>query len=261
MGILPQELLDMVIDQLADCEPPPGPPVGISHYSTVSRQWVARSQKHHFERVRFSGPGDLGKWCRTIEPDPSGVSRHVREAHFSTINCADLERFSEHIRAFTNIEEVILTGECGILLSPSVVESLAPLGPNLVRLKIIETSTTPRIITSLLATLPRLRQLRAHRLDIRDGRNTAELPPGVPFFRDANSLDLCLGDDTPGSFDWIPPSARFRELWIDRYCIGSGRAKQWIASSSGCLKFLGIKGHPRGGSLTSLARRRFLPLL
>lgn len=258
MGKFPQELLDMVIDELADRGY-----TDMSGYSTISRQWVARTQMHHFKRVYFDDARGLQKWRTAIEPDPSGVSRHVRELVFTGVDT--LEGFGEHIRAFTNAEKALIV-EGNILLSPSAVESLASLGSSLVGLEICGVPTTPHALASLLAALPRLRKLGAHSLHIEDDHNTIGLPPRIPFFEGANTLHLSLLDDDGilGSLGWVPPSARFRELKIDPACLldGSERVQQWIASSGGSLEVLSIEGgYLSGASPNLFSSISFLSLL
>jgi len=250
----------MVIDRLTDYEVPLfGNPQKISWYSTVSRQWVARTQKHHFGSVHFEDRLDLEKWRRVIEPNPAGVSRHVRELLLRNVD--SLVGFERHIRAFTRIETVAIEGR-DFLLLPSVVGSTAPLGSSLVRLEINGGSTALSIITSLLAVLPRLRHSHAHLLKVLGDRDVTLPPPRIPFFEDAECLDILIGHDVHGPLDWIPTSSRIRDLRIDAPSIQdkSGRMQQWIASSTKSLKFLSITANPRGTSLNLLARHRFQQL-
>lgn len=89
----------MVIDQLANGPQRFGDPGnGISWYSTVSRAWVGRTQEYHFKSVHFRGQPDLEKWCTTIEPNPSGVSRHTRELFWWFVNA--LEGYASHPRSY-----------------------------------------------------------------------------------------------------------------------------------------------------------------
>jgi len=248
MRTFPQEIVDMVVDQLADSLWRFREPVNISHYSTVSRQWLDRTQKHHFGSVHIRDQLGLGEWRTNIAPDPCGVSRHVRELSWWCVKT--LEGFDDHIRAFTHVENIMLIG-CHILLWPSVVRSLAPLGSSLVSLRIDQATTTYDIVIPLLAALPHLRHLCAHSLRVLGDCDVAGLPSRVPFFEDAGCLGLVLDGDAPGSLDWIPPSARFRELRIDVLSIldNSGRVKQWVASSAGTLRFLSITEYPGGAHL------------
>jgi len=239
---LPQEPVDMAIGQLADCD---SLHPNISYFSTVSRQWLPRVRKHHFESVWFTDEDCLEKWRMNIGPDPSGVSRHVRK--LTWVDFDTLEDFDTNIRAFTRIK--VLAFEGGeILLSPFVVESFAPMGSSLVRLEIDGAPTTIGIMVSLLAALPHLRHLRAHYLEIVDdddeAEDEAEFPSRIPFFETPNSLDLLLGRGAPGSLDWIPPSAQFHDLRINTLCIVDepGRVNHWITSSANSLKSLSIRG-------------------
>lgn len=228
----------MVIDQLPNGEWQQfAGPTKISQYSTVSRQWVVRTQKRHFESVRFRDQSSLEKWRTTIEPDPSGVSCHTRELTWNNVDT--LEGFDSHIRAFTHVKTATLA-VCGALRLPSIVETLAPMGSTIVKLGIDGGSTTYSIITSLLAALPRLRHLRVHWLEVSGDRDVTVPRPKVPFFEDADILDLRI---SWGSLDWICPSARVRDLRIDPCCISleSGRVQQVIFSSASSLKFLSIK--------------------
>jgi len=235
----------MVVDQVADSLSSFRELGNISHYSTVSRQWLDRTQKHHFESVSFGDQLELGDWRRNVAPDPCGVSRHVRELFWWRIKT--LEGFDDHIRALTHVEDIMLV-ECDILRWPSVVESLAPLGSSLLSLTIDHATTTYNIIIPLLAALPHLRHLRAHSLEVLGDRDGTGLPSRVPFFEDADCLDLLLHENPPESVNWIPPSARFRELHIDVLSIldKSGRVKQWLASSAETLRFLSITEYPGG---------------
>jgi len=278
MRTIPQEIVDMVIDQLADqCElqsekimileaqSPPQEPTdmatgqlvdhepqyrSISYFSTVSRHWLARTQKYHFESVWFMEEDYPERWRANIEPNPSGVSRYVRELRWIDFDDFDMQvkDFDAHLRAFTRIEVLVFDGG-DILLERSAVEAFAPMGSSLVRLEVDATSTTLKIFASLLAALPRLRHLRAHRLGIyQDDDDKALFPPRIPFFENANSLDLLLDEDSAGPLDWIPPSVRFHDLRIDTLCIidERGRVEGWIASSASNLKYFSISEHVKG---------------
>ena len=243
MEILPQELLDMVIDRLADSIKSDlsfalYEEDRISNYSMVSRQWVERTQKHHFETVHFFTDWDIAKWRTRIEPDPSGVSRHARR--FLWDNVDNMGDFDINIRAFTNLEVATFI-VCDIFLLPSIVESFAPMGSSLVKLEIEGGSTTPHIITSLLAALPLLREFRAVGVRVQDDHDTTGFPPRIPFFEDPNTFEIM---STADSLDWIPSSARFRNLHIGMPCIigNPGLVENWIASSAGSLQFLSIAG-------------------
>ena len=214
MRTFPQELVDMVIDELADIERADIDRDRVAPYSLVSRAWVMRTQQYHFEWVDFRGLDELEKWRRTIVPDPAGVSRHTRHLVLAYINT--LEGFEAHIRAFTRVEDLKIS-RCRFLLLPSVVECFTPMGSSLIQLEISQLPATSRVITSLLAALPVLETFITGCFQVTDDTGGTDLPSPIPFFGGNGSLDLHLSWDQEDPLeppDWIPPSARFGDLEI-----------------------------------------------
>ena len=156
MQKIPQEVLDLVIDELAGFDPSSQP--NISNYSTISRRWVHRTQKHHFNLVIFKKKASLKKWRKTFKPDPSGVSQHVRKVR--CYNIRTLARFEDHLRAFTNVEEAHFEG-CGAFRSLRRIRPLTALGSSLVRLEIYGGVIKPTAMAFLFRYFPRLRRLLA----------------------------------------------------------------------------------------------------
>ena len=246
MRTFPQELVDKVIDELVElydynirCIVP---------YSLISKAWVVRAQQHHFERVSFVGSDKLRRWCRRITPNPAGVSRHTRLLVLSEIDT--LEGFEAHIRAFTRVDEMTIM-ECTFLLSPSVADCFAPMGPSLTQLWICDSEATSRTIISLLAELSRLRSFTALGFKVTDDAGGTNLIFRIPFFEGNNSVELYSHEDQrdfPGPPDWIPPSARFGDLEIDiTYFLHKAIiVNQWLSSSCTTLTSLTINGYPDG---------------
>ena len=243
MRNFPQILVNMVIDELAERPGPsdksPREHNDISRYSTVSRQWVERTQRHHFRVLHLNRPGRLEKWRTRIQAHPAGgVSRHVRRLDLRDI---PLQGLDDHIRAFTGVKELVL----GVytLKSLSKVESLVLMGSSLVRLEIVGMFTTPYIMASLLAGLPHLRYLYANYLQVDPDNDAPTLPSNIPFFEGAGTFDIRMVDYLPEKLSWIPPTARFRDLRIDACCICSSPAvvDQWFASSGEGLEQLTIR--------------------
>ncbi|KAF9651967.1 hypothetical protein BDM02DRAFT_322136 [Thelephora ganbajun] len=67
--VLPQEIVDLIIDQLQTS------PSTLRSCSLVSRRWTARSQKHLFSRVVIRS-NCLRSRRRKITPGPTGVSHY-----------------------------------------------------------------------------------------------------------------------------------------------------------------------------------------
>ena len=239
MRTLPQELVDWIIDELADLNNYHA----FGQHSLISRAWVTRTQRYCFERVNFEGLEELEKWQRNIEPDPAGVSRHVRKLVLTRIT--SLEAFDAHIRAFTRVE-VLTIVDCSFVLSPLVAKYFAPMGSSLVQLLIKELETTSGTIISLLATLPKLKNYVSNQVKVMDNTDRADLTVRVPFFKGGNSaLFYSHFDqwDPPGPPGWIPPSARFSDLRICiTYLYKPGLFNQWLSNSSTNLTSLEIYG-------------------
>ena len=237
--------MDRIIDELVHLEyyrP-------MAQYSLISRAWVTRTQQHSFRfLVFYINPEDLEEWQRKIEPDPAGVSRHVRVLTLDRIT--SLEGFEAHMHAFTRVEDLRI-GTCSFMLSPLVAEFFAPMGSSLVELSIFDLETTSGAITSLLAALPQLKTLKAEMIKVTDDTDGADLTVRVPFFEGGNwalfypHLDQ---QGPPGPPDWIPPSARFSDLKIDiTYLLyKAGLVNRWFSNSSTNLTSLAIYGDPVG---------------
>ena len=228
---LPQELVDVIVDELAKSPK-------ISAYSTVSHQWLDRTQKYHFKSLHFHGQSKLEKWRATINADPLGVSRHVRKLTWSYVN--SLEHFDDHIRAFTLAEKAELY-KCAIFGSLADLRPLTLLGASLVQLKIEDAETTPSAMASLLAALPHLRRLLVHELRIEDDNLPIASPATIPFFEGANYMELTWIHFPPPVLHWIPPTARFSCLRIGPLCARNSEiVNEWIASSADCLEHFSI---------------------
>jgi len=242
MRTFPQELVDKVIDELADTDGD-----GIAPYSLVSRAWVTRTQQHHFEWIDLDDLDELEKWRTRIAPNPAGVSRHTRQLVLTNIDT--LEGFEAHIRAFTRIQDLEIA-ECDFLLSLSVVECFAPMGSSLAELKISESPTTSHVITSLLAALPQLKRFMVEDTKVIDDTCGANiLTQVIPFFEGNNSLALESSweqQDPPGPPDWIPSSARFGDLEIDMtyFLHKTVLVNRWFSNSCTTLTSLTIHGDP-----------------
>ena len=236
MRDFPQELVDLVIDKLVESIRSGPPHVRISDYSTVSRSWVERTQKHHFDTVFFHRTASLRKWRDIIEPNPSGVSRHVRKIHWAEVDT--LKDFYDHIGAFTRVVDMEITN-CLFLPDGFQLAFFEPLGQSLERLQVFGGYTMVVPFANFLSTLPHLRRLRTRALAIRsDHHNSMRYLPTIPCFEAANSLDLSLPKYLPGNTGWIPSTTRFCDLRVDVACINGNHCdvNEWIRSSAESLE-------------------------
>ena len=216
MCIFPQELIEQIIDGLA--EPDPSQPLvkpKIASYSMVSRGWLDRIRKHNFVRIHLEDQDMMSKWVATIDPNESGVSKYIQTLYLTSIE--SLEGFKTHIQALTGIKNVGISS-CPLLKSPGDVRIFTEgLGGTLVDLEIDETRTTPEILVSLLAGLPILETLYTLSLTVEHGKN-APIPSteGIRFFDKGNSRLRILLDhpSKPKQFCWVPSTARFSRLGL-----------------------------------------------
>jgi len=269
MKDFPQELVDKVIDELFTIvgrdnsyqgyskrfRGPREPVWGISDYSLVSRAWAGPTQKHHFSVLHLDSLDTLEKWISCVPPDPTGVSRHVRKLVLESLDLDDFEEFEDHLLALTQVE-CLTVGDCDCIPHhPSTTAWFSAIGSSLVELRINDSPVAPHTITSLLAVLPLLQRLYIYNFEIPDDDDEDEadppVPPRIPFFEGANdfalSSDQCHGYPER-SLDWIPASARFGRLEIDRACSldHPDLVNQWLVSSCATLTGLAIRDDPEG---------------
>jgi len=243
------QLVDKVIDELDVVTQPFYGCSLISNFSTVSRQWVERTQKHHFRQIWLYRRGTLEQWRTTFDADPCGPSRHVRQLELG--NIVTFQGFEDHLRAFTQVEEVHILGGW-ILESVPEVQRFTMIGSNLKSLRILSGWTTPQVVVSLLAGLPHLRSLDIC-ITFDCGFIPPVFPPSIPFFEGANTLFLRGGKYCPGSLDWIPSTARLGGLSVDirgiHLCLAP--VNRLLASSGETLEWFTIGGDdsPTGTSL------------
>ena len=110
-----RDVVDHIIDQLYDPED-----YHTRGYlratSLVSTIWVDRSQHHLFSTVSFRDSRAVKRWCCRIEPDPDGVSRHVRALTVGELFTVSTPRLAvryikaavPHLASFKNLQKFAL---------------------------------------------------------------------------------------------------------------------------------------------------------
>ena len=255
----------------------------IAPRSRIAKAWATHIQYHVSGPISFYGLEGLGEWSSEIEPDPTEVGWNpasnseggehdleeegTREddAFESTTevlrhtdglildHVETLMGIEAHIQSFTRITWMAIY-ECNFLSSPSVVKCLAPIGSGLTQLTINESTTTLRAITSVLAALHLLENLDVEDLKITDDIDETSPIPTIPFFQGStSSLRLQYSDNYFGqqhNLDWIPDSARFKDLNIDTtHALDIvALVNQWLSNSRATLKSLTMLGDPDGRS-------------
>ena len=97
MPVLPQELIDHIIDYVGDRD-------SLRACSLVCSQWSARSRKHLFVQVYFAFATDPERWCACVRPGPSGPSSLVETLVLSKFGSPPTSRppSSSHLPIFPN---------------------------------------------------------------------------------------------------------------------------------------------------------------
>ena len=98
--LLPQEIVDLIIDLLHD------EPATLKACCIVSKSWIPRTRKHLFARVEFDPTSHtLASWMKAF-PDPWNSPAHhthsVTVYHFLTVTSTDAE-VASCFRAFRNV--------------------------------------------------------------------------------------------------------------------------------------------------------------
>ena len=104
----PQEIVDEIVDHLADDRATRA--ASLQGCSLVSPQWLYRSQKHLFKKMRFTDKS-LPRWCEEIRPGDSGPSPHVTVLHYHAnfTETGQLAKHHIHLSSFTNLQKLHLS--------------------------------------------------------------------------------------------------------------------------------------------------------
>jgi hypothetical protein len=103
----PQKIVDEIVDHLADDKTASA--ASLQDCSLVSSQWLYRSQKHLFQKMRFTDTS-LPRWCEEIRPGDDGPSPHVTVLHYRA-NFTEAEQLAKHhihLSSFTNLQKLHL---------------------------------------------------------------------------------------------------------------------------------------------------------
>ncbi|KAF9783982.1 hypothetical protein BJ322DRAFT_889284 [Thelephora terrestris] len=109
--ILPQEIVDEVIDNLAfDFST-------LQSTSLVQKSWTHRSRRRLFYFVPINSLSLLEKWSRCISPDPNGIASYPRSILLSLngtpkswLEPENLDRFHGHFCSFSGVERLVIAG-------------------------------------------------------------------------------------------------------------------------------------------------------
>jgi len=157
---LPQEIADIIVDEVAE-EPEPVLRVStLRACSLISHTWVYRSQGHLFSKVEFNETG-FRKWCASIRPGNVGPSQHVTNLRFNQdfgdSYLGDLVLADSHMSSFTNVRVLHVTN---VSLQHEEIRSvLGNLGSTVSQLSLERCSMDIHHLTSFLHPFTSLEDL------------------------------------------------------------------------------------------------------
>jgi hypothetical protein len=103
----PQEIVDEIIDHIAGDRATRA--ASLQDCALVSSQWLHRSQKHLFHKMRFTDTS-FSKWCDEIRSGDDGPSPHVFILHYHVKSAGSSEFAKHHLHfsSFTNLQKLHL---------------------------------------------------------------------------------------------------------------------------------------------------------
>jgi len=162
MADLPQELIDRIIDEVAQQD---GFPDTLYACCLVQKRWVGRSRRHLFESLNLYRTDDLVDWIKSIPPGPNSLHHHVR--HLSYKQGAALlgpkqllDLYPGHFTSFTRLETLqIFNLSLRQFTSTSMKKGFGPIGSSVRTLVAKDVVLTLNSLLMFLLHFPRLQAL------------------------------------------------------------------------------------------------------
>lgn len=220
MERIPQELVDKLIDDLAD------DPESLRVCSLISHRWVGRSRHHLFRLISFPRTDKFARY-RNMFPVDHSVHSCVRELVITQPPRETLRSGLEHFKAFRGLESLILAD---IINRPTegqnTIEFLAEgLGDTLSvkSLKLIQWRVSPTTLMEFICRFQSLKDLIIERVDFLLGLPRWKFPPRFPRF--TGRLDFVDRDSNGTAEKFLRLLSRlplaFREISIEAASYGA----------------------------------------
>ena len=153
--VIPQDIIYEIVDHLVT-DPYSRPT--LRSCSLVSKPWVVPCQRHLFRTVSFS-LRDTFKWLEVFPVPEQSPAHHVKYLHLSLEgNYYAPDDFFRRIQLFTNVEEIVLSGNGGPGQSWRIPSSLR-LPESVTSLTITRDKITLLKIRDVMVQLPNLDNL------------------------------------------------------------------------------------------------------
>jgi len=259
MSILPNELLDHIVDLLHDSRAP------LRNCCLVSKSWVPCTRRHLFAEVEFQTARNLRSWEETF-PDPStSPSCYAKGLVIGPRVLGDEDLHTGGwIEGFSRIERLELLGQDpygrGWRVACVILPGFSPVVKSL-RVDFSDfSSLTFSQLFGLIPSFPLLEDLsvtnKSYGSDNRGGDSgglvTVVRPSGLHTF--TGSLAILLGGETGACVRWVlslSGGIHFRKITLDWSCDeDSSLAMALMEKCSHTLEFLDIfDSYPRGTSI------------
>ena len=195
---LPQELVEGVIDCLADNHP------ALETCSLVATTWLSRSRHHLFSKISLDSERAV-KWCSAIRPGPDGASYLVRTLALRQargnrwLGSQFLDSIPDHFPSFQKVETLSITWlDFGDFQPGSLTRHFVHFGSSLRSLCLSYLSADYSAFVAFLQLFPNLEDLIIHTPDLCDDDPPMGTARAVLPFR--GSLNVLSFDSASSSF-------------------------------------------------------------
>jgi hypothetical protein len=147
---VPQELVDEVLDHLADDVRT------LRSCSLVAKSWNYSSYRHIFNRISFTAT-DVTKWNKAFPNPEHSPARHVRDLSFRFIHRDVSIDFADRMPYFSNVQKLTLSGRT--VVDPGFLSALGQLPPSTRSVDINFSKILNTHIISVMRQLPNLDDL------------------------------------------------------------------------------------------------------
>ena len=182
MPDLPQELIDKIIDEIAQ----QGTIIRtLRACSLVQKRWVGRSRRHLFSSISLYRLDDFQNWIKIIPPSPNSLHHHVRNLSYrqgpAMLGPKQLlDIYPNHFTSFTKLETLQIFNLSLRLFTPtSMRKAFGPVGGSVRTLLVKDVVLTLNSLLAFLIHFPRLQALElGDNLNILPGNK--KLAPYLP---------------------------------------------------------------------------------
>jgi hypothetical protein len=161
MADLPQELIDKIIDEVAQCDSTHT----LRACCLVRKRWVERSRRHLFNEISLYATDHFGGWIKFIPLGPNGPYHHVRSLTYrqgaAVLGPKQLlDLYPGHFTSFTRLESLQIFNLSLRRFTPTSMKKVfGPVGHFMRKLVVKDVVLTLNSLLMFLVHFPRLETL------------------------------------------------------------------------------------------------------